>query len=63
MNARNITVAKINLNTSDLNFKTQVIGVVVNVLDNYYALVADTEDIRAKTAALSTAQQFYRGQP
>ena len=59
VNARNITVAKINLNTTDLNFKTQVIGVVVSVLDNYYALVADYEDVRAKTTALSTAQQFY----
>jgi outer membrane protein len=59
VNARNITVAKINLNTSDLNFKTQVIGVVVNVLDNYYALVADYEDVRAKTTALSTAQHFF----
>jgi outer membrane protein len=59
VNARNITVAKINLNTTDLNFKTQVIGVVVNVLDNYYALVADYEDVRAKTSAMSTAQQFF----
>jgi outer membrane protein len=59
VNARNITVAKINLNTSDLNFKTQVIGVVVDVLDNYYALVGDYEDVRAKTTALSTAQQFF----
>jgi len=59
VNARNITVAKINLNTTDLNFKTQVIGVVVNVLNSYYALVADYEDLRAKTTALSVAQQFY----
>jgi outer membrane protein len=58
VNGRNITVAKMNLKTSDLNFKTQVIGVVVNVLDNYYALVADYEDVRAKTAAMNVAQQF-----
>jgi outer membrane protein len=59
VNARNITVAKINLDTSDLNFKTQVIGVVVNVLDGYYGLVAAYEDMRAKDSALKTAQQFF----
>ena len=59
VNARNITVAKINLDDSDLNFRTQVIGVVVNVLDNYYGLVADYEDLRAKTTAMSTAEHFF----
>ena len=59
VNGRNITVAKMNVSTSDLNFKTQVIGLVVNVLNNYYALVADYEDLRAKTAALDSAQHFY----
>jgi outer membrane protein len=59
VNARNITVAKINLQTSDLNFKTQVIGTVVNVLNAYYALVADYEDLKAKTSALEVAQRFY----
>ena len=51
VNARTITIAKINLQTSDLNFKTQVIGTVVNVLNAYYALVADYEDLKAKQAA------------
>jgi outer membrane protein len=59
VNARNITVARINLQDSDLNFKTQVIGVVVNVLNSYYALVTDYEDLRAKNAAMNTAQHFY----
>ncbi len=59
VNERNITVARINLNTTELNFKTQVIGVVVNVLDTYYALVADYEDLKAKTTALDVARQFY----
>ncbi len=56
---RNIEVSRINVSTSDLNFKTQVTGLVVNVLDNYYALVADYDDLRAKTKASETAQQFY----
>ncbi len=59
VNERNINVAKINLQTTDLNFKTQVIGVVVNVLDAYYALVADYEDLKAKTTALDVAEQFF----
>jgi outer membrane protein len=59
VNGRNIEVAKVNVGTSDLNFKTQVTGLVVNVLDNYYALVADYEDLRAKTSARDVALQFY----
>jgi outer membrane protein TolC len=59
VNARNITVAKMNLADSDLNFKTQVSRTVVNVLNVYYALVADSDDINAKRSALETAQRFY----
>lgn len=59
VNARNITVAKINLQTSDLNFKTQVIGTVVNVLNTYYSLVADYEDVKAKNSAVEVAQKFW----
>ncbi len=58
VNARNITVAKINLETSDLTFKTQVIGTVSNVLNVYYSLVADYEDVKAKTSAVQAAQTF-----
>jgi len=59
LNRRNITVAKMNLQDSDLNFKTQVSGVVVNVLNTYYSLVGDYEDMRAKQNALDTAKRFY----
>ena len=60
VNGRTITVAKINLATSELNFKTQVIGTVVSVLNAYYALVADYEDISAKQSALDTSRQFLQ---
>jgi len=60
VNARTITIQKINLNTSDLNFRTQVTEVVVNVLDSYYAVVADDEDLKAKRAAVEAAQEFYQ---
>ena len=58
VNARTITIAKINLATSDLTFKTQVISTVANVLNTYYSLVADYEDVKAKTSALEAAQTF-----
>jgi outer membrane protein TolC len=59
LNLRNITVAKMNLQMSDLNFKTQVSGTIVNVLNTYYSLVADYDDLKAKQDALDTAHKFY----
>jgi len=58
VNKRNITVAKLNLQDSDLNFRTEVTRTVVNVLNTYYSLVADDDDLRAKQTALETAQRF-----
>jgi outer membrane protein len=57
-NARTITVSRMNLNTTELNFKTQVISVVSQVLNAYYNLAADYEDLRAKTSVSQTAQTF-----
>lgn len=59
VNSRTIRVSKINLSTSDLNFKTQVIRIVVNVLNLYHALVSDYEDVRAKQSAVELAQKLY----
>jgi outer membrane protein len=59
VNARQITIARISLNNTDLQFKGQVIGIVSQVLNTYYALGADHEDIKAKQSALETAQQLY----
>jgi len=59
VNGRNITIAKINLQTSDLNFKTQAIGTVVSVLQAYWSLAADYEDIKAKQSAMEVAQTFF----
>jgi outer membrane protein TolC len=58
VNARSITVAKMNLRASDLNFRTQVENTVVNVLDAYYGLVADFDDLKAKQDAVDTANKF-----
>ncbi|HTC33245.1 MAG TPA: TolC family protein [Bryobacteraceae bacterium] len=59
-NARTITVSRMNLNTTDLNFRTQVIGIVSQVLNLYYTLAGDYEDLRAKQSASETAQAFLR---
>jgi outer membrane protein TolC len=59
LNNRNITVNKANIHISDLTFKTQMIGAVVNVLNLYYGLVADYQDVKAKQSALDVAQRFY----
>ena len=56
---RNIAVAKLNLRTSDLVFKSQVISVVANVLNLYYGLVADYDDVSSKKTALEAAQKLY----
>ncbi|MGA2214844.1 MAG: TolC family protein [Bryobacteraceae bacterium] len=59
-NARTITVSRLNLSTAELNFKSQVESVVSQVLDVYYALAGDYEDLRAKRSASETAQTFLR---
>jgi outer membrane protein TolC len=55
---RTITISKINLATSDITFRSQVIAVVNNVLNAYYALVAADEDLKAKTSAYDVARTF-----
>jgi outer membrane protein len=59
-NARTITVSRMNLNTTELNFKSQVVGIVSQVLNLYYNLAGDYEDLRAKRSASETAQTFLR---
>ncbi|HLG98346.1 MAG TPA: TolC family protein [Bryobacteraceae bacterium] len=60
VNSRTITVAKMSLGTSDLNFRTQVTNVIAQVLSVYYALVANSEDLKAKQSALDQAQALYK---
>jgi outer membrane protein len=59
VNGRTITVSRINLNTTGLNLKTQVIGTVAQVLNVYYNLVAASEDVKAKTVAVEAARALY----
>ena len=55
---RNITVAKMNVRTSDLAFRTQVSRTLSNVLNTYYTLAGDFEDVKSKQVALETSQTF-----
>jgi len=58
VNSRIITVAKINVGISDLTFRTQVTNTVAQVLNAYYNLVADYEDLKAKRSAADAAVTF-----
>lgn len=58
VNERTITVAKMNLAMSDQNFKAQVSGVVSHVLDVYYTLAADYDDVKAKNDAIDAARKL-----
>ena len=58
VNARNITIARNNLKMSEANFRTQVIGVVVRVLNGYYSLVGAREDAGAKQNTFDVAETF-----
>ena len=59
VNARTITVAKMNRGTSDLDFKTRVISIVSQTLDVYYALAEDYEDLSAKKNTAEVAQTLF----
>ncbi len=58
VNERNIVVARNNLAMSDLGFRTTVSRTVATVLNSYWTLVGDYEDLAAKQNALNTARQF-----
>ncbi len=59
LNSRNINVQKVNLKIDALTFQTEVMSTVANVLNLYYGLAADYEDLRAKQSAVEVARQFY----
>ncbi|MFN7995880.1 MAG: TolC family protein [Bryobacteraceae bacterium] len=60
VNARTITVAKMNVHMSDLQFVTQVSNLVARVLDAYYTLAGAYENQKAKRTASGTADAFFK---
>ena len=60
LNSRSINVAKNTVREDDLTFRSQVMSIVANVLNLYYGLVADRQDVRAKQSAFDVAQRFFQ---
>ncbi len=59
VNSRFIRVAKKNLVASQATFQSQLLNIVVKVLNLYWDLVSDTDDLKAKQAALDMARKSY----
>lgn len=60
VNARNITVSKMNLAITDLNFRNQVIALVAQVLNLYYGLSSSYEDLKSKQNTSAVADTFLK---
>jgi len=60
VNSRNITVARIGVETADLNFRNRVSSLTAQVLNAYYTLAADYLDLKATQTALETARTFEK---
>jgi outer membrane protein len=59
VNTRNIRVQKNNLKVTDLQFQLQLITTVSATLNLYWDLVAFHQDVRARDAAVRTAEQLF----
>ena len=55
---RQIEIARINLRSSEFNFRSQLITTIVSVLNAYYGLVGDYENMKAKQSARDVAQNL-----
>lgn len=60
VNARNITVNRLNRKIADISFRNTVTNLVWQVLDNYYQLAANHEDLKSKQVAVETAETLLR---
>lgn len=59
VNSRFIRVARNNLSSSNESFRSALLGLVSNVVNDYWDLAADAEDLKEKQAALDFAQKFF----
>ena len=59
INTSQITIARNNLEQSEIQFEQQVMNLVVQATNSYWDLVAAHEDIRVQEGALARAQQTY----
>ena len=58
VNSRFIHVARNNARAADFTFRSELLNLVASVLNLYWDLVSDNEDVRAKQHALDVAQKF-----
>jgi outer membrane protein len=59
VNGRFIRVARKNIQASQETFRSQLLNVVANVLNLYWDLVTDDDDLAVRQRALDQAQKFY----
>ncbi len=58
VNSRFIRVARNNQRAADFTFRSQLLNVVANVLNLYWDLVTDNDDLKAKQTALEMSRKF-----
>lgn len=56
VNSRTITISRMNIGISETAFRSQVVSIVTQVVNGYYALSSDDEDVKAKQSASEVAQ-------
>ena len=59
VNGRFISVAKKNIQAAQETFRSQLLNVVANVLNLYWDLVTDDDDLAVRQRAVDQAQKFY----
>jgi outer membrane protein TolC len=59
VNSRYIRVAQLNVGGARETFRQQLLTLVATVVNQYWDLVTDTQDLREKQEALEFAQKFY----
>jgi outer membrane protein len=59
VNSRYIRVARKNVGASTETFRSQLLALVSSVINQYWDLVTDNDDLKAKQSALNFAQTFY----
>jgi outer membrane protein len=59
VNSRFIRVAEKNIVTSQETFRSQLLNLVASVLNLYWDLVGDNEELKARRRTLDVAQKFY----
>jgi outer membrane protein TolC len=60
VNSRFISVAKKNIDTARETFRSQLLNVVANVLNLYWDLVTDNDDLKVRQRAIDAAEKFYQ---